>query len=83
MCKIQIKVWQLLHYANVIENDFIRNNLATLTEYGIPKSAITKLENHISSDLSEDLVLNEIRNKKLVDKINFIEYEKEKIKENL
>lgn len=78
-----LKPGSYLHYASIIENDFIRNNLAILTEYGIPKSAINKLEKYISPDLNEDLVLNEIKNRQLVSKINFIEYEKQKIIENL
>ena len=81
--KNKLKSGSYSHYANIIENDFIRNNLAILTEYGIPKSAINKLEKYISPDLNEDLVLNEIKSRKLVGKINFIEYEKLKIIENL
>lgn len=48
-------------YASQIENDFVRGNLSILAEYGIPKSAIKKLENKIPQDLGEDDVLNEIR----------------------
>lgn len=81
--KHKLKPGSYLHYASIIENDFIRNNLAILTEYGIPKSAINKLEKYISPDLNEDLVLNEIKSRQLINKINFIEYEKQKIIENL
>ncbi|RLG24630.1 helicase, partial [Methanosarcinales archaeon] len=71
------------YYANQIENDFVRENLSILVEYGIPKSAINKLENKISRDLSEDRVLDEIKNKKLMETHGLINYEKEKMVENL
>lgn len=81
--KNNLRSGSYLHYASIIENDFIRENLAILTEYGIPKSAITKLNNHISPDLKEDLVLEEIKKKNLLEKIDFLEYERLKISENL
>ncbi len=70
-------------YANQIENDFVRRNLSILAEYGIPKSAIKKLENNIPQNLEEDDVLNEIRESNLIDNSELIDYEKEKIRENL
>jgi hypothetical protein len=57
--------------------------LSILAEYGIPKSAIKKLENNIPHDLGEDDVLNEIRERNLIDDSELIDYEKEKIRENL
>jgi hypothetical protein len=71
------------YYASQIENDFVRENLSILVEYGIPKSAINKLENKIPKDLDEDKVLDEIKNKKLIETSDLIDYEKEKIRENL
>lgn len=70
-------------YASQIENDFVRGNLSILVEYGIPKSAVTKLQNKIPSDLSEDYIFDEIKNKNLVATSNLNNYEKEKIYENL
>ena len=70
-------------YAAKIENDFIRENLAILSEYGIPKSAIDKLQDKLPKDLTEDAVLEAIANKNLIDNSNLIAYEKEKIKELL
>jgi len=81
--KHNLRPGSYLHYASIIENDFIRENLAILTEFGIPKSAIDKLSAHIPADLSEDLVLDEIRKKGLVEKLDFLNYEKMKINENL
>ena len=71
------------YYASQIENDFVRKNLSILVEYGIPKSAINKLENKISKDLDEDKILDEIKNRKLIKTSELIDYEKEKIRENL
>jgi len=71
------------YYANLIENDFLRENLAILAEYGIPSSAIRKLEKLIPKSIDQDDVLLEIRDKKLYENILFIEYEKEKMKENI
>jgi hypothetical protein len=46
------------NYANQIENDFIRDNLTILSEYGIPTSAINKLKGGINQELSEDAVIS-------------------------
>jgi hypothetical protein len=61
----------------------VRENLSILVEYGIPKSAIDKLSTKLPKDLDEDSVIDEIRNKRLFESSDLIEYEKEKIKENL
>ena len=71
------------YYANVIENDGIRENLAILLEYGIPASAVKKLERYIPDSFNQDKVLEEIKNKKLYEESVFISYEKEKLKENI
>jgi hypothetical protein len=77
------KAGNYLHYANLIENDFIRENLAILSEYGIPNSAIRKLEEYIPTDLNQDDVLKYIKENKLVDNKQLLRYEKSKIDENL
>ncbi|VVM18303.1 hypothetical protein BSPWISOXPB_3367 [uncultured Gammaproteobacteria bacterium] len=48
------------YYANQIENDFIRDNLTILSEYGIPTSAINKLKGGINQELSEDAVIEKV-----------------------
>jgi hypothetical protein len=70
-------------YSNQIENDFVRENLSILVEYGIPKSAIDKLSPKLPKDLDEDRVIDEIRSKKLFESSDLIQYEREKIIENL
>jgi hypothetical protein len=71
------------HYASLIENEFVRENLTILTEYGIPISAIQKIEKHIAPDIKEDDVLDIIKKNQIFDFPEFLPYEKEKILENL
>jgi hypothetical protein len=70
-------------YASQIENEFIRENLSILYEYGIPQSAIKKLALKIPSGLSEDKVIEYINDRNLAENSNLIVYEKEKVYENL
>lgn len=81
--KNNLKPGDYTFYASQIENDFVRGNLSILVEYGVPKSAIIKLENKIPPNLSEDYIFEEIKNKNFVENSNLNKYEKEKIKENL
>lgn len=78
-----LKAGNYLYYSNLIENDFLRENSALLLEYGIPNSAIRKLEKFIPIDISQDNVLDYIRENKLFNKSSLIQYEVLKIKENL
>lgn len=48
------------YYASQIENDFVPNKLAILLEYGIPNSAILKLQNHINLKLEEDIIIEKV-----------------------
>ncbi|APH14059.1 DEAD/DEAH box helicase family protein [Clostridium sporogenes] len=70
-------------YANQIENEFIRDNLSVLYEYGVPSSAIKKIEKKIPSDIDEDKVLDYIKSNELFNSPNLISYEKEKLYENI
>jgi hypothetical protein len=71
-----------IYFSTLIENDFLRENLAILAEFGIPGSAIRKLENLIPESISQDEVILKIRNEKLFNNPIFIQYEKNKLKEN-
>lgn len=70
-------------YASKIENDFIKNNLVILHEYGIPDTAIKKLSHFIPDRLEDEDILSFIKDNKLYLNKNLIKYEQEKIKENL
>jgi len=72
-----------IYYSNLIENDFLRENLAILAEYGIPSSAIKKIQNKIPDNMDQDNVLRFIRDNKLYQNKSLLEYEKKKIEENI
>lgn len=76
-----LKPGNYAYYSNLIENEFLRENLAILSEFGVPSSAIRKLEKLIPRDISQDEVIKFIRGNKLYDDNIFIEYEKNKLKE--
>lgn len=69
------------YFSNLIENDFLRENLTILSEFGIPSSAIRKLEKLIPASLSQDDVIKLIREKAIYETPIFIEYEKNKLNE--
>ena len=70
------------YYASQIENDFIRDNLSILAEYGIPTSAINKLSLSIDKDLSEDDVLKKVKEIAKNDS-SLMRYERDKIESTL
>lgn len=77
------KAGSYIYYANLIENDFLPENLAILAEYGIPSSAIRKLETSIPEYISQDDVLNYIKDKSLYNSKRLLQYERNKIIENI
>ena len=81
--KKDIKPGNYIFYATQIENEFIRDNLSVLYEYGVPSSAIRKLADKIPSDIDEDKVIEYIKNNELINKSDLISYEKEKLYENI
>jgi hypothetical protein len=70
------------YFSNLIENDFLRENLSILSEFGIPSSAIRKLEKLIPEGIPQDSILKLISDNKIYDNSVFIEYEKRKLREN-
>lgn len=68
-------------YANLIENDFLQDNLAILAEYGVPSSALRKLEKMIPKSLSEDAVIDFIKTNNLQNSKALITYEQVKLKD--
>lgn len=71
------------YYADKIESDFVRENLSILLEYGVPKSAISKFENIINSELNENEVIELVKSKELQKKAKLIDYEIEKINDSI
>lgn len=68
-----------VYYATILENDFVRENLSILSEFGVPRSAIIKLAAHISADLDQDNVLSVIAQRRLLALPQLTQYEREKI----
>ncbi|TYP98252.1 RAD3-like DEAD/DEAH box helicase [Tenacibaculum adriaticum] len=68
-------------YTNLIENEFLRENLTILSEFGIPSSAIRKLEKLIPENMLQDDVIKSIRKNRLYENSDFLEYERNKLKE--
>lgn len=58
--KHNMKYGNFLYVASELENSFIHQNLAALTEYDIPSSAIVKLKKFISTELTADQNINRI-----------------------
>lgn len=81
--ELGLRAGNYILYANSIENDFLRENLAILSEYGIPSSAIRKLEGQIPGEIDQDLVLEYIRDKEIYSLPELLDYERSKILENI
>lgn len=77
-----LKPGNYTYFSNLIENDFIRENLVILSEYGIPTSAIRKLEDIISAKTPQEEVMKIIKSERLFENKIFIEYERNKLKNN-
>lgn len=69
--------------ANLIENSFIPDNLSILAEYGIPISAIRKIEKYLPHDINQDDILEYIKTNNIIGAIELIEYEREKLIQNI
>lgn len=80
--EIGVRAGNYSYFSNLIENDFLRENLTILSEFGIPGSAIRKLEKLIPDNISQDEVIKVIRSENLFNNSVFMEYEKNKLKEN-
>lgn len=68
-------------FVQQLENDFIRENLSILVEFGIPSNAVRRLESIIPANLSEDGVIDYIRkNRNDMNKI-LLPYERERLEQ--
>lgn len=67
--------------ASSLEQDFLGPNTALLMEYGVPSSAIDKINKIIPEELTEDEVIGWLKQNKedILDKIPLLKYEKEKL----
>lgn len=69
--------------ANLIENSFIPDNLSILVEYGIPISAVRKISNKLPKGIAQDEVWDYVKNNNIADIPELIEYERDKILQNI
>jgi len=69
-----------VYYATLLENDFIRENLSILAEFGVPRSAIVKLEKYIKPELDQDDVISSIGRRRLMNAPQLTDYEREKLR---
>ena len=68
-------------YSTQLENDFIRENLSILIEFGIPSNAVRRLENVIPANFSEDEVIEFIKNNRSNMKEYLLPYEMERLEQ--
>ncbi|KMQ70154.1 DEAD/DEAH box helicase [Chryseobacterium koreense] len=80
--ELGLKAGNYGYFSNLIENDFLRDNLSILAEFGIPGSAIRKLEKLVPADLPQDNVLDFIKENNIQNNNVFISYERKKLIEN-
>jgi hypothetical protein len=74
-----IKAGSYTYFVQQLENDFLRENLSILVEYGIPTETVRKLIEHIPDTLSEDDVLLYIQKNRNRLFASLMEYEKERL----
>ena len=68
-------------FVQQLENDFIRENLSILVEFGIPSNAVRRLENVIPANLSEDGVIDYIRKNRNEMNTILLPYERERLEQ--
>lgn len=71
------------YFIQQLENDFIPENLSILIEYGVPASAVRKLDSKVPRNLSEDEVVEYIRRYKRQLTSDWLQYERDKLDEHL
>lgn len=79
--KRNIKPGSYSFFVQQLENDFIRENLSILVEFGIPSNAVRRLENVIPSNLSEDEVIDFIKKNRSNIKKYLLPYESERLEQ--
>jgi hypothetical protein len=77
--KREVKSGSYSYFVQQLENDFMRQNLSILVEYGIPSETVRKLEVIIPPKLPEDAVLQYIHNNKGAIFAPLMQYERERL----
>ena len=79
--KRNIKSGSYSFFVQQLENDFIRENLSILVEFGIPSNAVRRLEKIIPAYLSEDEVVDFIKKNRSKIKKYLLLYESERLEQ--
>lgn len=69
--------------ANLIENGFIPDNLSIMLEYGVPATAVRKIQKKLPKDILQDDIWTFIKENNIEEDESLIKYEKEKLIQNL
>ncbi|MBA2864910.1 DEAD/DEAH box helicase [Methanococcus maripaludis] len=81
--KNEIRSGDYSYIIQQIESGFVQKNLSILDEYGIPTTALDKLERYIDEELDEEAVFERLIKSKCYQNKEFLEYERYKIEENI
>lgn len=68
-------------FVQQLENDFTRDNLSILVEFGIPSNVVRKLESVIPTNLSEDEVIDYIKKNRNKLEKHLLQYERERLEQ--
>ena len=71
------------YFVQQLENDFIRENLSILIEYGIPSNTVHRIADRIPSVLNEDEVIEFIRQNKHMVYCDLLQYEVDRLNQAL
>ena len=74
-----IKPGSYSFFVQQLENDFIRENLSILVEFGIPSNAVRRLEKYIPATLTEDEAVEFIKKNRADLNSILLPYEKERL----
>ena len=77
--KKNVKPGSYTFFVQQLENDFIRENLSILVEFGIPSNAVRRLEKVIPASLLEDEVIDFIKKNRSNMKKYLLLYENERL----
>jgi len=67
------------YFVQQLENDFLHENLSILIEFGIPSSAVRRLEAEIPERMTEDEIIQFIKRHKNRLTASWLQYEKDKL----
>jgi hypothetical protein len=81
--KHNVGAGEYTYYSAQLENEFVRENLSILIDYGVPASAIRKLEKQVPHTILEDDLFNFIKHNNIQKSSELLPYELHKIEESL